>query len=372
MMTEYVTNQGYDLLSRMLSGQCSINFTRVEMGNGTQTETDLKKVTRLVNTVCSVNVESTKVESDNTVDVTATFTNTQIDSAFYFKEKGVFASDGNKEILFSYAYTRDPELIPKNSEQFMEKRLKSIMKQLQSTTGAINIQVKSGIYVPNEEYVKNKEEIDEAIKSLENPTYDIKEQTEVEELKSGESLKIALRKLAKAVADYIIHKADVVAHITAEERTAWNAKLGAEKIAANLTTTEDGMVLAAAMGKVLKEQIDTNADAISTLNSNIKRNIVNKYFVTHNIATSGTQTSNINLENGSYLISQNHPTAIPSLYHVSCMKGYAGKVAPIIEDPNCTININTKLELTITTNTGGGNFRWYHIIKIADLEGLEL
>ena len=166
MMTEYVTNQGYDLLSRMLSGQCKIVFTRVGMGNGTQTETDLKKVTRLVNEVCSIDVESTKIETDNTVDVTATFTNAQISSSFYFKEKGVFASDGTKEVLFSYAYTRDPELIPPNSEKFVEKRLKSIIKQLQNTTGTINIQVKSGIYVPNEDYVRDKAELEEQILDL--------------------------------------------------------------------------------------------------------------------------------------------------------------------------------------------------------------
>ncbi|MBQ2801743.1 MAG: hypothetical protein IJF03_10145 [Lachnospiraceae bacterium] len=123
---------------------------------------------------------------------------------------------------------------------------------------------------------ENTQKIEEVMKSLEKPEHDTTEQTNVEELESGESLKIALRKLAKSVADYISHKADQVAHITAAERTAWNAKLGAEKIAANLTTDTDGMVLAAAMGKNLKEQIDTNANAISTLNSNLFINACHK------------------------------------------------------------------------------------------------
>lgn len=124
-------------------------------------------------------------------------------------------------------------------------------------------------FVNREVLNENTEKIDEVLNNLENPTHDTATQANVEELTSGESLKVALRKLAKAVADYISHKADKVAHITAEERTAWNAKLGVEKIAANLTTDTDGMVLAAAMGKNLKEQIDTNANAISTLNSNM-------------------------------------------------------------------------------------------------------
>lgn len=108
-----------------------------------------------------------------------------------------------------------------------------------------------------EQFNENTEKMDEVMKSLDTPEYDVSEQTKVEQLKSGESIKIALRKLAKAVADYIRHKADQVVHITEEERTAWNAKLGAEKIAANLTTDTDGMVLDATMGKSLKDSIDT-------------------------------------------------------------------------------------------------------------------
>ena len=123
-----------------------------------------------------------------------------------------------------------------------------------------------------EDFNDNTKKIDEVLESLENPEHDTGKQAEVEELASGESLKVALRKLAKSVADYISHKADKITHITAEERTAWNAKLGVEKIAANLITDTDGMVLAAAMGKNLKEQIDANANAISILNSNIFKN----------------------------------------------------------------------------------------------------
>ena len=124
-------------------------------------------------------------------------------------------------------------------------------------------------FVNREVLNENTEKIDEVLKTLEEPEHDTTKQTEVEELESGESLKVALRKLAKAVADYISHKADKVAHITAEERTAWNAKLGAEKIAANLTTTEAGMLLDATMGKQLAETDASLQEQISTLNSNL-------------------------------------------------------------------------------------------------------
>ena len=163
-MKEYITNAGYELLSRMLSGDCTIEYTKVQMGNGTPTEADLKRMTALSNPVVTLDVESVKIETDNTVDITASFTNAEITEAFYYKEKGIFASDGKKEVLFSYAYTTDPELIPPHSEEYMEKRLKSILKQLQSVDAPINIKVKSGIYVPISDYNRDMEAVEETFK----------------------------------------------------------------------------------------------------------------------------------------------------------------------------------------------------------------
>lgn len=77
-------------------------------------------------------------------------------------------------------------------------------------------------FVDVEHFNENAEKVDEVLKTLEEPEHDTATQSELEELTSGESLKIALRKLAKAVADYISHKADKVAHITSEERKKWN------------------------------------------------------------------------------------------------------------------------------------------------------
>lgn len=117
---------------------------------------------------------------------------------------------------------------------------------------------------------ENAERVDEILKQHENPEYDVSEKKEVEELTSGESLKVAFRKLARAVADYISHKADEVAHITEEEREAWNAKLGEEKIANNLTTNVYGKVLDAYQGKNLLEKIN---DLTTTQDGSVQTNI---------------------------------------------------------------------------------------------------
>ena len=133
----------------------------------------------------------------------------------------------------------------------------------------------------------------------------------------------------------------------------------------NLLSTDSTLPLSAKQGNVLQTEIDT-------LNSNLSRCPVNKYVISHNIAITGEQTSTVTLEDGAYIIIQTHPTATASLYLATCMNGYVGKVIAIIEDVNCTISINASDVLSITTKSGGGNFRWWHIIKLSGLNYLEL
>lgn len=59
-----------------------------------------------------------------------------------------------------------------------------------------------------EQFNENTEKIDEVLKTLDTPEYDIEEQTKVEELISGDKLTTAIRKLAKAVKTLIEHLAN--------------------------------------------------------------------------------------------------------------------------------------------------------------------
>lgn len=63
------------------------------------------------------------------------------------------------------------------------------------------------------------------------PTYTVA--TANTALSSGEKLSIAFGKIAKAISSLISHLADTVGHITAAERTAWNAKLDKTAMAAD-------------------------------------------------------------------------------------------------------------------------------------------
>ena len=285
LFNDYITTKGKRMLAGMLAGEVeNLEFTRVVLGDGENRNPE--EATEVISPICDAVIESVVLNDNNVLSITASFTNESIETGFYMKEKGIYISDGKEEVLAIYANAGSTaSYIEPAASGLIKKVIRSSITFSQADI--INVTLKDSGYaneIDFENHVKNKENPHEVtaeqvgLGNVPNVatndqvvTYKISEQEEVEELKSGEILKTALRKLAKAVADYISHKADEVAHITEEERTAWTAKLGAEKIAANLTTTTEGMVLAAAMGKTLKEQIDTNASAISTLNSNIAR-----------------------------------------------------------------------------------------------------
>lgn len=76
-----------------------------------------------------------------------------------------------------------------------------------STNYELNLLDEDDFY--NEElFNENTEKIDEVMKSLDTPEYDISLQKDVEQLSSGESLRVALRKIAKAVKTLIEHLAN--------------------------------------------------------------------------------------------------------------------------------------------------------------------
>ena len=83
-----------------------------------------------------------------------------------------------------------------------------------------------------QDFDDNMEIIDEHIGALESPAYD--DAKKLAELESGEKYTTAWGKLKKAVSALIAHLSDKVSHITAEERTAWNAKLNADVAARGL------------------------------------------------------------------------------------------------------------------------------------------
>lgn len=116
---------------------------------------------------------------------------------------------------------------------------------------------------------ENTKKVEEVLKQHENPEYDVSEQEEVEELTSGESLKTAFRKLARAVKELIAHMKDTAVHFTEEERK----KLAGIDEEANKTVVDSGLSSTSknpVQNKVIYEKIK---NLTTTKNAGVQVNI---------------------------------------------------------------------------------------------------
>lgn len=114
---------------------------------------------------------------------------------------------------------------------------------------------------------ENAEKVDKVLKQHENPEYDASEQEEVEELTSGESLKTAFRKLARAVKELIAHMKDTTVHFTEEERAKLkNVAEEANKtvVDAELSSTSTNPV----QNKVVQKALDDKFGATVSCTAN--------------------------------------------------------------------------------------------------------
>lgn len=201
-MYEYITDEGYNLMRRMLTEGCTVDFTRIEMGNGEPPESNLRKVTALSNAVVSLNVDSVDVQDDNTISISSIFTNEGLDRGFYFREKGIYATDGQKEILFSYANAGpSANYIDPPSVEVIEKKIITHITQMQESTEKINVKVKSGIYVTTDVFQNFQSQ---NIKDLDKKADKLTEFSTAEQrenIQSGDTIDVILGKIQKNLED---------------------------------------------------------------------------------------------------------------------------------------------------------------------------
>ena len=149
---EYLTNAGQELLAQASAGLITLEFTKIQMGSGTlPTGQSRRTRTALVHPEVTLEINSVKVSEDNTVAVEGIFDNSSLTEGFYYREKGVFASDGESEVLMFYMNSGDDaEWIEPPTVELVEKRIVSLYKGSQEES--YSIQTKSGIYITTEEY----------------------------------------------------------------------------------------------------------------------------------------------------------------------------------------------------------------------------
>ena len=266
-MIEYITDSGFDLLNRMLSGESEIQFTRVEMGEGYPSELNYKKVKSLAKPIVSLDVDSVRVSENKTVRITAIFNNTELTEGFYYREKGIYATDGEKEILFSYANAReDAGFIDPPTVCLVEKKIISYMTQLQGTDGEVKIDVKSEIYVSTDDFVY--------YMSTSAPEYSVPEHDNLNDYAIADKDKLSdilgkARYLLDRFIEHVLncenpHKVskkdvglDNVPNVLTNDQTPTFT------VAASRTNIESGEKLSTILGKIVKFFVDLKSVAFS-------------------------------------------------------------------------------------------------------------
>lgn len=130
---DYLTVEGERMLAKATAGY-KIRFTKLVMGSGEIangiSERDVKSV---ISPEHAVDIGGVFLNGNDSVLVAAVFTNTEITTGFYFREKAIYISDGIEEVLAVYGNSREQaEYIDTASFTVIEKRIRSIIKLTQS------------------------------------------------------------------------------------------------------------------------------------------------------------------------------------------------------------------------------------------------
>lgn len=150
--SEQITIEGHNLLAKMLTGEANITFTKMVLGDGNVTVSEMANIRQVVSPKVTLDIHSVLKDASNNVTITSIFTNEEMEQGFYYREKGLYATDGENEILFLYGNNGTlAEWINPGGSQVIEKKIISVLTF--SETQDVNVTIKSGVYVTSEELV---------------------------------------------------------------------------------------------------------------------------------------------------------------------------------------------------------------------------
>ena len=216
-----VTNVGKGMLLAAMGGT-GITFTRVKIGSG-DAPADVRELTDLVNVVDTAPISDYQQE-EGSVRVEFVFTNEAVETAFSWKEVGLFAQpEDGAEGLFAYANAGDDaETVPANSGAFYEENTYQLVIIVDSSDN-LSANVRSMTYATRAEFEAHLQDKDNphgltkaklGLGSVPNvstnnqlPTF--QEADVLTELVSGRDKMSALMgKLAKGISSLIAHLND--------------------------------------------------------------------------------------------------------------------------------------------------------------------
>lgn len=153
-----LTEIGKNLLLRAVAGEISIDFTEIQLGNGSNAG---EYAASLSNKMLTVNIAGYDISNDF-VTLNGYFTNQDVTEGFRATELGVLAKDPNDSglnLLYAYAYTQPDtaDYIPVSTDKVLETKM-DIMVYVGNET-EVNVTVSGSQYVSEQEFedhIKNK------------------------------------------------------------------------------------------------------------------------------------------------------------------------------------------------------------------------
>lgn len=108
-----ITDAGNALRAQAVAGNVTMQFTHAKASSYLYPEgTDLKKLTELQEVRQTIVPSKVQISNDTLISVRALFGNEKITSSYLIQNVGVYASDGNKEVLFAVCQAVTPDQMP--------------------------------------------------------------------------------------------------------------------------------------------------------------------------------------------------------------------------------------------------------------------
>lgn len=192
-----VTDLGAELLARSVAEGFKVEFIRLEIGCGIYDEDEkkkeaLKKRTGLKEKQQEIGFSNISVTDENAVMLKAVVSNEALETGYYMTEIGVIAKKegAEDEVLYSAMIAEVPDFMPGK-----ENPMEVIQEYHSKITNAENvvINVEQGAYATAED-----------MQSVLKPQF--KENEEIENIESGESIFSIFAKIKRAIRGLIEHK----------------------------------------------------------------------------------------------------------------------------------------------------------------------
>ena len=136
-----ITAAGENLIARAVAGELKLNITKAKISNHRYPDgTDYKALTDMDGVKQILEYPETKVLDNNMIQTRVLFSNEEIQVAYYIQNIGLYAKDGEEEILFCIVTAVIPDEMPKYNGVASTSYIYNIQNVVQDAA-EINIEV---------------------------------------------------------------------------------------------------------------------------------------------------------------------------------------------------------------------------------------